>query len=57
MIHITVMFVYTYILLLRAQRCCHLIVGEAPSRIQESLSSKQYYQEDGIKSENKKTRT
>jgi hypothetical protein len=44
---------YTHLdcLLLHAQHCCHLIAGKVANKIQESLHSKEYYQEDGTSSE------
>lgn len=40
-------------LLLYMQRCCHIFVGTVVNKVQESLHSKQHYQEGGTKPENK----
>ena len=43
--------IHLYCLLLRAQRCCYLLVEKVANKIQESAHSKEYYQEEVIKPE------
>jgi len=40
-----------YSLLLHVQHCYHLLIGEFPNKILESLSFKEYYRDDRIKLE------
>jgi len=43
--------VQLYCLLFRAQHCCYLLVEKVANKIQESVHSKKYYQEEVIKPE------
>ena len=51
--HISVMLRVSHIhlhrLLLFVQPCCHLLGGKVTNKIQESFSSREYYQADGMK--------
>lgn len=42
-------YIIVYCLLLHVQQCCHLLIGKVTNKIQRSLCSKEYYQEDRIK--------
>ena len=54
---IFISYVHLYCLLLNVQQCCYTLVKGVANKIQESLNFKQYYQEDGIRWEKRKTKT
>ena len=47
--HVFIPYIHLYCLLLHVQHCHYLLVGKVTNKIQESLQSKEYYQEDTIK--------
>lgn len=50
-------YIHLYCLLLNAQQCCYILVKKVANKIQQSLHFKEYYQEDGISWEKRKTKT